>query len=371
MDLNELTASLAFTLLGLLVFLTMDVIHSPIRLELVGLTFLAFFFSLPYVIIGFLIHVGVLYFIDGSYLVNSWGYLIYVLVLYLSRRQGEQGASVLRGIAILVLPLVYFVDYSILFFYPFVPHLSQYINPLNLFSEKLLDSIISISLISILVDRGIRIDFRKEISGIKLAPILFILLLIPTPLLVNVDRSSDYALDGRIPVPEGWTYVITRMDMVWAPSGAKGVNYYLYPPGRFNSSDIGYQVWFGVYWIQGKYGLGEGDSYDENAIYAFSIIDQDVWLGLHGYKHPVTRVHAVHKIYWGTLDGYKALYMFGSYESQSDVPPYEDVILEGFLIVLYIPSYDRTAIVYACATDYNWPKMNDTLWSLAMQIDFP
>ena len=153
--------------------------------------------------------------------------------------------------------------------------------------------------------------------------------------------------------------------------GVKGVNYYLYPPGRFNRSDPGYQVWFGVYWVQGRYGIYPGHKYSEKQIYAFSIIDQDFWLGIHGKKNPKTTVHAVHNVYWGTLDGYEALFMFGSYDTQSDVPPYENIVIEGFLIVLYIPKYDRTAIIYACALDTYWPTMNSTLWNLAMNIDFP
>jgi len=348
-----------------------------IYLDKFGLYFSAYLLGPIYTMLVGLLSALIYGIVDQSFLIRSIWWLVSGALLSIGFKYSKVENRRIVGfisliLGVIIIPLGDLILYSILFYYPLVDHVIAYSNFFNLFVNQFIDSCIAFITVIIYGTRLKSIKLPKKLFfGINIYHILTMLLLIII-LVPSYAKtvSDDYALDGRIPVPEGWTYVVTRMDFVWGPMGTKGVNYYLYPPGRFNSSDPGYQVWFGVYWIHGRYGI-YGDNYIERIIYAFSIIDQDVWLGLHGKKDPKTTVYEVKGIAWGELDGYKALFMNGSYYSQSDVPPYEDVILTGFLIVLYIPKYDRTAIVYACAVDKYWSVMEEQLWELAYSIDFP
>ncbi|MGQ4894210.1 MAG: hypothetical protein ACP6IQ_06310 [Candidatus Njordarchaeia archaeon] len=375
---KDLILLVIFYLLGVSLHYLIDIIHIPLYFDKYGMIFAAYI--LGPIWSGFIGLATALTFsvTDLTYFIRSIPWLISGVLFGLAfkNRKIEMKPYVklaLISLAIIAIPVGDFLVYTVIAYYPLESHVLEFSSIFNLFMNQFIDVVITLLISLLLIRNQTKIKIpNKKFAGIdttKLLSIIVLLIVLIPSFLIN--QTNDTALDGRIPVPEGWTYVVTRMDFVWSPMGAKGVNYYLYPPGRFNRSDPGYQVWFGVYWVQGRYGIFPDHKYDAKAIYAFSIIDQDFWLGLHGKKDPKTTVHAVHKVYWGTVDNYEALIMFGSYDTQSDVSPYENVLLEGFLIVLYIQKYDRTAIVYACAVDRYWPVMNSTLWNLAMNIDFP
>ncbi len=266
---------------------------------------------------------------------------------------------------------IYFIMFSLLMYNPLVEHVLPYTRIFNEFTLQFIDAIICYFvgfLIYVVYTNYIHVEQNKMI---KILPIIFIIIgaAITFPARFGVV-AEDTMLVPNFPKPAGYIFTNVRMDVVWAPLGLRGTNNYLYPVQRFNRSDPGYQVWFGVYWVQGRYGI-YGDQYVMNEILAFSILDQNTWISLHGYHTPKTTVHHVDGVAWGTFDGYPALFMNGSYDTQSDVYPYEDVTLQGFQIVLYIPKLDRTAIIYACSTMDNWGVMGPELWNLAYQLDFP
>lgn len=72
----------------------------------------------------------------------------------------------------------------------------------------------------------------------------------------------------------------------------------------------------------------------------------------------------VHNITEINFKGYRAYLMYGGMITQSDVEPHEETWIEGFFITFYAEEFDRTAIIYACATKDHLPEMLSELWSL-------
>ncbi|HDM92483.1 MAG TPA: hypothetical protein ENG69_03725 [Candidatus Korarchaeota archaeon] len=198
-----------------------------------------------------------------------------------------------------------------------------------------------------------RLDDRRVVAGVMLAA------LATTGLAYIQVEQNEWGIAGSFPEREGWEKFHSKMDLVWIWMGEKGINNYYYPETRFTRGDPGYQVWVGLYWIQGWH-----DVADVSLDSAFAVWDQNFWNGIHGVPGPYTYVIDVHNITEINFKGYRAYLMYGGMLTLSDVEPYEEVWLEGFFITFYNGDLDRTAIIYACATKDNLPAMIDELWAL-------
>ncbi len=172
-------------------------------------------------------------------------------------------------------------------------------------------------------------------------------------------RQNEWGVTQAFPERDRWVKVHTKMDLVWIWMGEKGINNYYHPETRFTRGDPGYQVWVGLYWIQGRH-----DVHDVSLVSEFAVWDQNFWNGIHGVPDPYTYVVDVHNITEFEFKGYRAYLMYGGMITPSDVEPYEEVWIEGFFITFYDEELDITAIIYACATKENLPVMLDELWDL-------
>ncbi len=172
-------------------------------------------------------------------------------------------------------------------------------------------------------------------------------------------KGNEWSVIEAFPEKEGWMKFHSKMDLVWIWMGEKGINNYYYPETRFDRGEPGYQVWVGLYWVQGWHDVADVSLDSE-----FAVWDQNFWNGIHGVKNPYTYVIDVHNITEVDFKGYRAYLMYGGMITPSDVEPYEEVWIEGFFITFYDDKADRTAIIYACALKENLPKMIDELWGL-------
>lgn len=354
----------------------LDDLHVPVFLDKVGLVLMAYSFGPIGTVISALLTAGLLSLTDIWYLFRSLTFMLLAILWsfgFLMTRKKQNNAFLV--ISWILTPIVVYASeilvFSSILYYPFKSDTMNYIQPFNTFVLQSIDGFLSFLLgVLILVSLGLKDLKKKQNLTIKYEALVIIILMLLSTTAGYMSYSSEKALVPYLPKPEGWVFVNVRMDFVWAPMGVRGSNNYYYPEGRFNASDPGYQVWFGIYWIQGKYGI-YGNTYKQDEIFAFSIFDQDAWLSLYGLKTPKTTVHNITGVAWGTFKGYTALFMNGSYNSQSDVPPYEDVVLIGFFIVFYMEKYDRTVIIYACAVDKYYSTMEPILWDLANAIKLP
>ncbi len=172
-------------------------------------------------------------------------------------------------------------------------------------------------------------------------------------------RGNEWSVTGSFPEHKGWLKFHSKMDIVWIWMGGKGINNYYYPEDRFTKGSIGYQVWVGMYWVQGW-----NDVRDVALVSRFAVWDQNFWNSVHGVKAPYTYVDNVLNITEIEFWGHKAYLMYGGMVTQSDVKPYEEVELQGFFITFYDEDKDRTAIIYACSIREVFPEAKDTLWRL-------
>ena len=193
----------------------------------------------------------------------------------------------------------------------------------------------------------------KGIAAITLASFVAIGSLWP------VVMKNEWRITEAFPERTNWKKFHSKMDLVWIWMGEKEINNYYYPEDRFDREKLGYQVWVGLYWVQRWH-----DVADVSLDSMFAIWDQDFWNGVHGVKNPFTYVIDVHNITEINFKGYRAYLMYGGMITQSDVEPHEEVWIEGFFITFYNEETDRTAIIYACATKENLPKMINELWDL-------
>jgi len=174
-----------------------------------------------------------------------------------------------------------------------------------------------------------------------------------------VVQRNEWGVVSRFSDRPGWERFHTKMDLVWIWMGGKGINNYYYPETRFERGEPGYQVWVGLYWIQGR-----RDVKDVSLVSEFAVWDQNFWLGAHGAPDPYTYVVDVWNITETEFWGHRAYLMYGGMLTKSDVAPYEEVWIEGFFITFYDEELDRTGIVYACALRDVLPEMKDELWAL-------
>ncbi len=210
---------------------------------------------------------------------------------------------------------------------------------------------------------------KRCIPRLKRSRKLFVALLTFTIIIIVVSWAytswNDYFVGNYFPEIRGWKLFRThKMDIVWLPMGSKGTNTYYYPIDRFDRNSTGYQVWFGMYWIQGRH-----DIKDVGLISQFAIWDQNFWLGIHGCPKPYTYVDLVKSVKEITFAGHKAVLMYGGMVSRSDVKPYEEVKLRGFFITFYDAKSDHTAIIYGCATEKNYPKMIKVLEEMVKELE--
>ena len=196
-------------------------------------------------------------------------------------------------------------------------------------------------------------------SSAKTTTILSGILLIVLALAAITVYYNEWGIVGAFPEHDGYVKVHTKMDLVWIWMGEKGINNYYYPETRFTRGSPGYQVWIGLYWVQGYH-----DVRDVSLISQFAIWDQDFWLRLHGCSDPYTYVIRVWNITEIEFKGYDAYLMYGSMVTRSDVKPYEEIVLDGFFITYYDSVHDRTAIIYAAATHENFKHMKQELWNI-------
>ena len=377
---REFSIALVFSvLLNITLHYALDVTHFPLFVDKAGLLIIGYSFGPVAALISAIITSLFLSITDVWYIFRSINFILVALLwgfgLVLSRVKNNDRylivAWIISPFASIISELAVF---TAVMYYPFKSDTLPYVKPLNLFVLQGIDTAVSFIVgLFILFMLGVK-DFRKRTSlkalTKKQKALLFVFLVLLGGGTAFLSYAHEKALVPYLPKPDGWVFVNVRMDFVWAPMGVRGSNNYYYPETRFNSSDPGYQVWFGLYWVQGKFGL-YGDTYDQNEIFAFSIFDQNTWLSLYGLKTPKTTVHNITGVAWGEFKGYKALFMNGSYNSQSDVPPYEDVVLIGFFIVFYMEKYDRTVIIYACAVDRYYSIMEPILWDFAMSVELP
>ena len=172
-------------------------------------------------------------------------------------------------------------------------------------------------------------------------------------------RTNEWGITNGFPEREGYLKFHTKMDIVWIWIGGKGINNFYYPNDRFTRGSPGYQVWIGLYWIQGK-----RDIEDVSLVSMYAVWDQNFWNSIHGVRKPYTYVNLVRNISKINFKGLDAYLMYGGMVTQSDVEPYEQVQLEGFFITFYDEENDRTGIVYACSLSGEFEHMVGELWDV-------
>ena len=225
----------------------------------------------------------------------------------------------------------------------------------------LADAFTSIFIASLLVEGMRRAQGALRTARMRAAAILAAvsIIILATPVVAVLEVSSEEEFKGSFPRDANYVFVCTRMDLVWLPMWRKGTNYYYYPHDRFDRASPGYQVWIGMYWIQGYVPLSV------ETVAMFAIWDQNAWLRLHGCPAPYTTIAIVENITDVTFKGHRAKLMYGSLYTRSDVgPDYEHLRLDGFFIAFYDAERDRTGIIYACATEENFKAYVGELWRM-------
>ncbi len=212
---------------------------------------------------------------------------------------------------------------------------------------------------------------RRRIITTAMLMLIIIGILIPST--IAYIRRENIISPG-LPDKSPWKLTIVRMDYVWLPIGAHGTNYYhLVPDGRYDPSSKYYQAWFGIYWIDGKWGIRKNQLFEED-IYKFAIIDQNFWLSQHGDPAPYTAIYEEEKPFKRIIvNGVEGWFLKGSMITHSDVAMtgYEEIIISGFFFVAYFEKHDKTAIVYACTYEDYYDDLEQELLSMLYSITWP
>lgn len=226
----------------------------------------------------------------------------------------------------------------------------------------LLDGAIS-TIIAYILYRCIKYStIRFSVKKTSIVSLTVLTIVLTLSYIVVID--NEWSIVKGFPENKDYVKEHVKMDLVWLWMGEKGINNYYYPKTRFDRSSPGYQVWVGLYWVQGYH-----DIKDVSLVSQFAIWDQDFWLRLHGCPEPYTYVVRVYNITEIEWKGYRAYLMYGAMITRSDVKPYEEVWLEGFFITFYDQAHDRTGIVYAATTKENIASMKDELWRIVNSWD--
>ncbi len=355
LDKSRLTSLIAPLLIGVIISyagrLVSDALHVPGFYDLTGVVFAASFYSLPLAIVSSVVIPLSLTLYYSVYLIAFPVYVIAGITYWLLTRKLDKYSPLYY----VVVPLLYSTLWLLL--YALFTHTIVYY-PIYLrmkgFYVLLVDGFLSI-LIARALARGYRGREGIELTRMNtLFTVAVLVIAIASYIGVYVN---EWGITTSFPERSGWTKYHTKMDFVWLPLGEKGINNYYIPDGRYDKGSPEYQVWVGMYWVQGRH-----DITDVGLVSEFAIWDQNFWLGIHGASNPYTYVDLVENISEYEFMGHRAYLMYGGMVSLSDVPPYEEVKLRGFFITFYDEKADRTGIFYACATEENYAEMYPVLW---------
>ena len=337
-----------------------DALHVPGYYDLTGVVLAYEVMPLPWSILASVAIPLTLSLYYAVYMPALWIYVVVGLVYWvLARKTGR------NYLAVLLSSIVYGLSW--IFLYMVFTNTFSYL-PILLrmkgFYILLLDSMVSVMLVkSVLEVKHVRENIVEGRNARYLC-LAIVLLSIAVSLGYYTVQVNEWSVVEWFKDFDWLKRFHTKMDFVWLPLGEKGINNYYYPHDRFDRGSIGYQVWIGMYWIQGR-----RDVADVGLVSQFAIWDQNFWLGIHGCPSPYTYVDVVYNITRIKYKGYDAWFMEGGMVSRSDVYPYEEVRLRGFFITFYDPARDRTAIIYACATEENIDEIKDRLLEVVMSWD--
>ncbi len=348
----KLLMFLVFVLLGVAIRIASDALHIPGYYTSSGAIAMTFFFSPIWGFLSGIISGLMLSVYYNVYLVAFWiPGLVGAIAGYIWRKTHPLLGAIVAG-------FLQLASWTIL--YVFIGGIPSKI--LWYWSQRGALILIIDGFISTIIAAGIVYLIPRLIArydSIKTATILSVTFVFILILSAIVVYGNEWSITNAFPSHEGYVKVHTKMDLVWLWMGEKGINNYYYPKTRFTRGSPGYQVWIGLYWVQGYH-----DIRDVSLISQFAIWDQDFWLRIHGCPDPYTYVIRVWNITETEYKGHKAYLMYGSMITRSDVDPYEEIILDGFFITYYDQIRDRTAIIYAASTHENFKQMKNELWNI-------
>jgi len=334
----------------------------------VGLT-LSFSFHYPINIIILLVTILVLI----PFVLSYWN----KLPLFAEKLRNNYSLATFFALTPLLYMTTEFSVYGLAIYNFLAPTTISYSHPINTIIAHGGDTLLSmlIALITHIslayIPRNVTISFEKrKILSLSVLALMIAGLTIPASM-NYLNREN--ALAPYVPEKEPWQLTIVRMDYVWLPLGAHGTNYYyLVPDGRYDSESKYYQAWFGIYWIDGKWGVHDEELIKQD-IYRFAIVDQNFWLAQHGDPNPYTDIYAEIEFKQIEVNGVSGWFMHGSMITHSDVAKehYREIIITGFFFVAYFRKYDKTAIVYACTYDPYYPLIENELLELLYSIQWP
>ena len=330
-----------------------DTLHIPGYYDLIGIYFAIPILNSPWSLPVALIAPPLLSFYYSVYFYATWIYIIVALVFYLIHRRSLRMPYIGVIFTSFIYALLWFVFYGLAS--NKLCYLLQFLRMkefIVLLQDSLISFLIAYTLYSLAKDKLLHIKLKYIIALIGITCVIISVGYVLTYI-------NEWGVTGGFTDHDRLLRFHTKMDFVWLPLGEKGINNFYYPHGRFERGSPGYQVWIGMYWIQGY-----RDPKDLGLIAEFAVWDQNFWLGIHGCKEPYTYVDLVVNITEIEFKGYKAYLMYGGMISRSDVKPYEEVKLREFFITFYDPQRDRTAIICACSTEENYDKMISKLWEV-------
>ena len=201
--------------------------------------------------------------------------------------------------------------------------------------------------------------------------------------LVAQERADAVAIVFAKP-PSVWTTPMkNRMNGIWEPIKANGVNYYMFAKPRtwFNryserSNPISpyYQAWVGGYVIKTRDGSLPADL--ESLAWQVTALDQRSWLSAMGDPSPIADSSPATRVGSITVDGHSLPLWHGTMRSHSDLsahptgplatligmPPrsswpsgvdsFHDVNLDGYFACWVDPQRKVSVVVYAVAANY-------------------
>ena len=332
-----------------------DALHIPGFYDGLGIFLAASLLPLKWAIIAFIAIPLVLTSYYAVYLIAIWIYVLIGIIYWVIKRKVMSKVGIL---AYILVPVVYALSWLIL--YSYYTHTFKYFGlylRMKGFYVLLFDAVVSICLAEIL-SRTI-VSHKTIDLDLKRLDTIIVLGIVIIGISFYLVQVNEWSITSGFHEVNGYLKFHHKMDFVWLPLGEKGINNYYYPETRFTRGSKGYQVWIGMYWVQGYHDIA-----DVGLVSQFAIWDQNFWLGSHGSTDPYTYVDLVENISKIDYKGYNAYLMYGGMISRSDVEPYEEVVLRGFFITYYDAKRDRTAIIYACATEENINEMMDELKSI-------
>lgn len=338
-------------LISIILRITSDALHVPGFYDLTGVIYGYLRLRPIYAFTASILIPLALSLYYNIYIYLFWIYVLCGVLFYLFRMPGIR----VHYLGVLLIPILY--AFSWLSSYMYLSNTVDYL-PVLLrsrgFLTLLLDGYISIAIA--LMAGGVAT--HSEVRGRSVAAFIIGSLVIISLSYYTV-YVNEWGIASLFPAIDGYRKFHTKMDFVWLPLGVKGINNYYYPIERFDRDSPRYQVWIGLYWIQGRH-----DIYDVGLVSQFAIWDQNFWLGIHGARDPYTYVDVVYNVTMIKFKGRDAVLMYGGMVTLSDVEPYEEIRLRGFFITYYDTGLDRTVIIYAAATEDYFNLLEGEFWSI-------